>query len=93
MDKWTVINKGVVPFQKGIIGKKGGERPHISFFVDEDKDIRIAIWDLGNGTASYQITTNNQMLETPTPVNVTEDVIPVPSNYQPSQLDDDDLPF
>ena len=93
MDKWTVINKGVVPFQKGIIGKHGGERPHISFFVDEDKDIRIAIWDLGNGTASYQITTNNQRLETPTPVDVTEDVIPVPSNYQPSQLDDDDLPF
>jgi hypothetical protein len=93
---WIVINSGKTPIVKGEIGKFGGEKPHISFWIDENKDIRVAIWDNGDGTAHFQVTSKNDLLSTPNVIDKREDqidVIPMP-DPKPNKVDfDDDLPF
>jgi hypothetical protein len=91
---WIVINNGKTPITKGVIGKFGGEKPHISFWIDEKKDIRVAIWDNGDGTAHFQVTQKNDLLTTPKAIEKREDQvddIPLPSVQ--IQVEDDDLPF
>lgn len=83
---WLVINSGKIPITKGIIGKFGGEKPHMSFWIDKSQDTRIAIWDNGDGTCSFQVTQKNALLSTPKPTQYREDEI--------SKTEEDDgLPF
>ena len=89
---WLVINKGTTEITKGVIGKNGGEKPHITFWVNEKEDIRVAVWDNGNGTASFQITQKNDLLDAPKVKDLKEDVIPLPTVVVKVE-EDDDLPF
>lgn len=90
---WLVINSGKTPIEKGVIGKMGGEKPHISFWIDEKEDIRVAIWDNGNGTASFQVTKKNHLLDTPEVIESRESEIPLPVSSTVTKVEDDDLPF
>ena len=83
---WIVINSGKIPVTKGVIGKFGGEKPHMSFWIDKKEDIRIAIWDNEDGTCSFQVTQKNSLLSTPKPMQYREDEIP-------KTKEEDDLPF
>ena len=33
---WIVIKSGHVPITTGVLGKFGGEKPHMSFWLDKD---------------------------------------------------------
>jgi hypothetical protein len=89
---WLVINSGKTPIAKGVKGKFGGEKPHIAFWIDEKEDIRIAIWDNGDGTAHFQVTRKNHILDTPKVIEAKEDVLPG-ANQSSTKVEDDDLPF
>jgi hypothetical protein len=88
---WLVINSGKTTVTKGDIGKFGGEKPHISFWIDKSEDTRIAIWDNGDGTVYFQVTKKNGLLKTPTPIESREDSVPI--NTSSVKVEDDDLPF
>jgi hypothetical protein len=88
---WLVINSGKTTVTKGEIGKFGGEKPHISFWIDKSEDTRIAIWDNGDGTVYFQVTKKNELLKTPTPIESREDSVPIKTS--PVTVEDDDLPF
>jgi len=83
---WLVINSGKTPVTKGVIGKFGGEKPHMSFWIDKNQDTRVAIWDNKDGTVSFQVTQKNAYLTTPKPIEFREDEIP-------KTKEDDGLPF
>ena len=93
--KWTVINKGKVSFAPGVKGSFGGEKPHISFWIDESQDVRAAIWvDLEKNTASFQITKNNELLDTSILEDTEEkEISAVSLSGDNSSSYDDDLPF
>jgi hypothetical protein len=79
-------------------GKFGGEKPHMSFWLDKDNDIRIAIWLNSKGeTAYYQITEKNMQISDTSPIinNKGNEVELKISNNQPTIKveEDDDLPF
>jgi hypothetical protein len=91
---WLVINSGKIPIQKGVIGKYGGKKPHMSFWVDEKEDIRVGIWDNEDGTAYFQITRKNELLETSRVVDSRTDELPLPQTpIVNKSVEDDDLPF
>jgi hypothetical protein len=57
----------------------------MTFWIDKDHDIRLAIWLSDNDTASFQITRNNRLIKDTSPeINPNSDTI----DYPP-----DDLPF
>lgn len=87
---WKVLKKGKLEIKKGEIGAFGGERPHISLWLDENKDTRVAIWlSDDNQIASYQITSNNYKIPT-----VSENInIDINKNININEDEDDDLPF
>jgi hypothetical protein len=84
---WEVINSGKVRITKGIIGKSGQEKPHISFWVDEQNDVRVAIWIDDNGLAYFQVTKNNSVLKTSKTIN------PTKNTTISNETKEDDLPF
>jgi hypothetical protein len=90
---WLVINSGKTTVTKGEIGKFGGEKPHISFWIDKSEDTRIAIWDNGDGTVYFQVTKKNELLKTPTPIESREDSVPIKTSSVTVKVEDDDLPF
>jgi hypothetical protein len=93
---WLVINSGKTPITKGVIGKMGGEKPHISFWIDEKEDIRVAIWENKDGSATFQVTRKNHLLDTPDVVESKEDQLPISTpgaNQSQTKVEDDDLPF
>lgn len=90
---WLVINSGKTPITKGVKGKFGGEKPHMAFWVDKKEDIRIAIWDNGDGTAHFQVTRKNHILDTPKVIEAKEDVLPGANQSHTKPVEDDDLPF
>ena len=93
---WVVIKSGHVPITTGVLGKFGGEKPHMSFWLDKENDIRIAIWLSKGDTAYYQITEKNMQISDTSPIiNSKENEVEVKiSNNQTVIKDDsDDLPF
>jgi|LakMenEpi03Aug12_release.lakeMendotaPanAssembly.Ray.scaffolds.fasta_scaffold506730_2 hypothetical protein len=91
---WLVINSGKTTVTKGEIGKFGGEKPHISFWIDKNEDTRIALWDNGDGTVYFQVTKKNNLLKTPTLIESREDVLIADKPSVTVKVeDDDDLPF
>jgi hypothetical protein len=90
---WLVINSGKTPITKGVTGKFGGEKPHISFWIDEKEDIRVALWDNGDGTAHFQVTRKNELLTTPKVLESREDALPGGNQSHTNHVEDDDLPF
>jgi hypothetical protein len=89
---WLVINSGKTPVTKGEIGKFGGEKPHMSFWIDKNEDTRVAIWDNEDGTISFQVTKKNELLKTPKPTESRENIIPI-NTPSVKVEEDDDLPF
>lgn len=84
---WEILKKGTVSIQRGIQGKRGGEKPHMTFWLDKDHDIRLAIWLREDDTANYQITKNNSLIKN-TSIDVDPKSNPTIIDYPP-----DDLPF
>jgi len=89
---WLVINSGKTPVKKGVKGKFGGEKPHMSFWIDKSEDTRVAIWDNEDGTVYFQVTRKNHLLDTPEVIEAREDVLPG-ANQSQTKVEDDDLPF
>jgi hypothetical protein len=90
---WLVINSGKTPIAKGVKGKFGGEKPHMSFWIDEKEDVRVALWDNGDGTAYFQVTRKNHILDTPKVIESREDALPGANQSYTKPVEDDDLPF
>ncbi len=94
---WIVIKSGSVPITIGVLGKFGGEKPHMSFWLDKKNDIRIAIWLNDKGeTAYYQITEKNMQISDTSPIlnNKENEVeLKIPNNQPTIKDEDDDLPF
>lgn len=92
---WITMTSGIVPIKKSELGKNGGEKPNIAFWVDEKEDIRVAIWIQGE-QASFQVTKQNKYLETTKLDEVgTLEKLPSPhDNFdKPFTLESEDLPF
>lgn len=78
MTPWEIIKKGTVIIDNDSFGKTGNKRPNISFWLDDQKTTRVAVWISGE-KATYQVTKNNNLISS------------VSSTLKDSP--DDELPF
>lgn len=81
---WSILKKGRVSIERGKFGKTGKEKPHMSFWLDEKSDTRLALWiSNDNKTAYFEITNSNHAISAVS--NITKE-----NTYS---IKKDDLPF